>query len=92
MLEYSLYKHVYKFNHDAIDKKSIVDFFEKRNLVKSQLNSPNHDACSFVKAIGSDLLVRLWNVIAGNPKPIPDDKIEKLASTLIESFKRKSQL
>lgn len=48
-------------------------------------NLPNHDACSFVSAIGSDLLVRLWNVMAGNPKPIPDDKIEKFAKRLINN-------
>lgn len=53
------------------------------------MNLPNHDACSYDKAIGSDWLVRLWKVIAGKPKPIPDDKIEKFASTLIDNCNQK---
>lgn len=55
------------------------------------LNLPNHDASSYDKAIGSDLLVRLWKVIAGKPNPMPDDKIEKFASTLIDSWNKETK-
>lgn len=50
-----------------------------------KLNLPNHEACSFVNDIGSVVFVNVWNVIAGNPKPMPDDKFDILARTLIDS-------
>lgn len=47
---------------------------------------PNHEASSLVNAIGSVWLVNVWNVIAGKPNPMPDDKFEKFASTLIDNW------
>lgn len=54
---------------------------EKKNELYKY--SPNQDACSFVRAIGSVWLVNVWNVIAGNPKPMPDDRTDTFARTLM---------
>lgn len=48
---------------------------------------PNQDASSLVRASGSVGSVSVWNVTAGKPRPIPDDKFERLASTLIKICK-----
>lgn len=51
--------------------------------VCSENDLPNQEASLFVSAIGSVWLVSDWNVIAGNPKPMPDDKFDTFAKTLM---------
>ncbi len=45
----------------------------------SNSHLPNHDAWIGVKLIGSPSLVKADKVIAGKPRPIPDDNIEIFA-------------
>lgn len=62
---------------------SLVNYKHSVIWIVKEKHSPNHDASSFVSAIGSVWLVSDWNVIAGNPKPMPDDKFDTLARTLM---------
>lgn len=64
------------------DEPCNVSTQKKRKETKC--DSPNHEASSLVNAIGSAGSVSDWNVMAGNPRPMPDDKFEKLARMLIK--------
>jgi hypothetical protein len=48
-----------------------------------KVNSPNQDAWSVFKDIGSVLFVNALRVIAGYPRPMPDERADKLATILI---------